>query len=357
MDTRQVIGCMTGTSLDAIDCALVQVAGSGLMARFEVLDFISESLGDLSAHLRMLAEQEAHPVRDAATCARELALAHARLLAPWCAERAIDFVCVHGQTVWHRPPVSWQLMNLPVLAHELGVAVVGDLRAADLAAGGQGAPITPLADFLLFEQQDEPRTVVNLGGFCNITRLPGDGDSAAVRGADICACNHVLDAVARRCFDRPYDHNGEQAAAGSIDHAAYAALAELLLMQREDHRSLGTADELVSWVETWQQRIPGRDCARSACAALAETIAGSVGGSSRVLLAGGGVRNRTLVAEITARCRAPVELTDAYGVAGEQREAVAMAVLGTLCADRVPITLPAVTGVARAPVAGVWVRP
>lgn len=367
---------MSGTSIDALDAALVIVRGEGLGMYATVERCASRPLGPLADSLRRLAVQEPMPAGSVARVAHDLALLHVAVVRELTDEQPIDLIAVHGQTIFHAPPLSWQLLSPAPIAHVLRTPVVFDLRAADLAAGGQGAPITPLADYVLFRDQNESRAVVNLGGYCNFTLLPRslaastadrDAELNEIRGGDICACNQVLDLIARTLFGRPFDRDGQCARAGQMRPVARDELVERLCAQARAGRSLGTGDELTEWVERHRARFSGEDLARSACDALAavitdtiDTEAGDGPASSvdRCLLAGGGVHNTVLVESLASRCRVPVDLTDTFGVPSRHREAAALAVLGALCQDRVPITLPNVTGVKRsAPVAGAWVYP
>lgn len=374
---RLVLGVMTGTSLDAIDAALVRIEGQGLAMRARPCAAATTPLrdhDDLAAPLRALAQQQPMAAGDIARLARRFSLAVAgacvELLTRSRASGAIDagerpaLACVHGQTVFHAPPDSWQLLAPAVIARAVGAPVVFDLRAADLAAGGQGAPITPLADWVLFRDEREHRAVANLGGFCNVTMLPSSaggeasGPAGAVTGRDVCACNHVLDTIARRCLGTPFDEGGAAAARGRIDDDALDDLLGLFAAQHRAARSLGTGDEVVGWVGRHRARLDGADLCATACEALAQTIARATLDAERLIVAGGGARNAALVRAITSASAARVVRSDELGVDAAYREAVAMAVLGALCQDRVPITLPRVTGVpAPAPVAGAWVYP
>src|SRR6185436_14618647 len=140
-------------------------------------------------------------IADAALALGEL---HARAVAKAAAGCRLDLIAAHGQTVFHAPPLSWQMLNPWPLVRDLQTSVVFDLRGADLAHGGQGAPITPLADWVLFRSNSRTRAVVNLGGFCNLTLLP-PGRPDMVRGFDVCACNQLLDHIARGILQRPFD--------------------------------------------------------------------------------------------------------------------------------------------------------
>lgn len=359
---RLVFGCMTGTSLDALDIAAVGVHGRGLDSRAEPLDFESAPLGGLAAPLRAFSRGEAMTASAIAGLSREFALLHAETALRLRARVGQpSLVAVHGQTVHHAPPVSWQLFSAAPLACAIGATVVHDLRAADLALGGQGAPITPLADWVLFRDDSETRAIVNLGGFCNVSVLPAGGAPSDVLGFDVCACNHVLDEIARKALGMSFDADGQAAAGGKTMSDACAALRARLSAQRKASRSLGSGDEAFGWVGEWVGRA-GR--AADLLATGVEAVAGVIGETlashrpDRLIVAGGGALNQTLVRDLSRFVRRPVSRSDEFGVPVSQREAVCLGVLGALCEDRVPITLPRITGVTSpAPLAGSFTRP
>ncbi len=357
--TRTVVGCMTGTSIDALDAALVGIEGHGLAMTARFVRGIARDLAPVRDRLRALADQHPMTAGDIATLAHDFALLHAAAIADLLGEsERPDLVCIHGQTVYHRPPLSWQLMQPAPIAAALRARIVFDLRAADLAAGGRGAPITPLADWVLYGRR-EPLEVVNLGGFCNITALPPRDPVGIpeIRGSDVCACNQLLDAVARLTTGRPYDENGALAAAALPDETELRRLVALLDRQARSGRSLGTGDELHAWIGSVRHEHEPAVIASTACEALGRVI-GSRLAARTVILAGGGVRNSTLAAAIRAHTGAEVVRSDEVGIPAEYREAACFAVLGALCEDRVPITLPGVTGRKDpAPIAGTWVLP
>lgn len=374
MPHRKVVGCMTGTSLDALDVALAAIDGRGLEMRAALVCAHTRPLGPLAAPLRRLASQEPLSAGAVAQLADELAGLHVAAISDLLGGEAVDLIAVHGQTIFHAPPLSWQLLSPAPIAHAFAAPVVFDLRAADLAAGGRGAPITPLADYVLFRDETESRAVVNFGGYCNFTLLPSIGVTgddlgravSTIRGGDICACNQLLDGLARFLFHEPFDAAGRHAAAGQARGAPRDALVELLRTQAEADRSLGTGDELLSWIDRFHNDHRAEDLARSACDALASVIietirriaAEAATHVDAYVLAGGGVQNRTLYEAFATHCSGRVCLTDMLGIPAAYREAAAIAVLGALCEDRVPITLPAVTGVPPpAPIAGAWLLP
>lgn len=350
---RKVVGCMTGTSIDAIDAALVVIQGQGLEMKGVMHSYGTQDLGALKPRLRAAAEQRPLPASEFAQLANDLARAHFAPIAEAirdCPTDRADLICIHGQTVFHKPPVSWQMINPAPIAKEFGCPVWHDLRAADLASGGEGAPITPLADWVLFRQSGERRAIVNLGGFCNITYLP-DPELAGIdeiRGEDVCSCNHLLDAITRETIGEPFDEDGRMARSGKPDRASVEDLCELLTAQGDEARSLGTGDELSDWITKAKATMKPQNIAASAVAALSLTIAKKVKDVNCVIIAGGGANNLALQGGLMTLIVLEMDkiLIDSgvMGMPVGMREAACFAVLGALCEDGVPITLPQVTG-------------
>lgn len=346
---RVAAGCMTGSSIDALDVVWVEATGFGLDLRARVVDFRRRDLGPLREPLRSLARQEPATAHAIARLAHDFAALHAEVIAPQ--ERADapphpDLIAVHGQTVAHDGEASWALFDPRPLVARCDSAIVTDLRLVDQAGDGEGAPITPLADWILLRGV-EPRVIVNLGGFCNVTWLPGAGASPAhVEGRDVGPCNQLLDEAARRFLDRPFDGDGAAAAAGNVDGAAAAGLVRGLIAIGGRGRSLGTGDEGFDLLDGLGGLAPS-DALATLSAAVALSIVRGLVGRGEVLLFGGGARNAALVANLAgALPDQSVRVGDGgpSGLTPETREGAGMAVLGLLAADGVPITLPAVTG-------------
>lgn len=381
---RHVVGVMTGTSIDGIDAAIVRIEGRGMDMRATLVRHLSETLGALQSRLRAAATQQPMSAGEFARLAWDFGTLHADMI-----ERLVpdevrpDLICVHGQTVFHQPPISWQLVNAAPIAARFRCPVVSDLRQADLAHGGQGAPITPIADWILFRDElgGKRRAIVNLGGFCNVTILPRaktcasvpspaaggnprnhEESLSAIRGFDVCACNQLLDAIARETLGQPFDVDGAAAARGRANPQAVEALRAILDRQRIGGRSLGTGDEALQWVRSHRHALSADDLAASAVDAIARTIHAAVDehGPDELILAGGGARNQALIATLerdSDTSSTTSSTTVDFGVPLEAREAMCFAVLGALCQDGVPITLPAVTGCQagrRRQISGLW---
>jgi anhydro-N-acetylmuramic acid kinase len=351
---RKVVGCMTGTSLDAIDVAALTVDGHGLDMRVQIETQATLPLGALAPRLRAMAEQQPMTAGEIAQLGHDFSRLHITAIKGACGRQKPDLIAIHGQTVFHQPPLSWQFLTPAPIAWELNANVVYDLRAADIAAGGQGAPITPVADWILFRHSSERRAIVNLGGFCNVTRLPAHDNYRHLDGGDICACNQILDRMARALLELPFDRDGQVALQGQVNEGAMADLVRQLGTQADAGRSLGTGDELGDWAGRHALEEVS-DALRTACAAIAEVIIAKCVPTDRLVVAGGGVRNRALMQELKARSPVPVVTSDELGIPATLREAASMAILGALCEDVIPITIPRITGVLRAPISGSWI--
>ncbi len=383
---RHFVGCMTGTSLDAIDVALIRITGSGLAMQVRLLATHSEPLGPLAAVLEAMAEGRPTAAVDWLRTARRLGQRHAAaieaMLAPMRGrELRLDCVAAHGQTVWHAPAeaLSWQLFDPWPIVRRLGVPVVYDMRQADLVAGGEAAPITPMADWVLFRHSAARPVVVNLGGICNITILPrcteGEPEDAhhgpvGVSGRDVGPCNLLLDGLVQRLVPGVrFDEGGARALRGRPCQAVIEAILAHPDLA-EDHRgSTGRERFNARWLDELAESVKPRrtveDVLAGAVAAVAHLIRRHVPeDADMVILAGGGVRNEALVGAIGRAFQegghdghgstARVVASDELGIPAGYREAVAMAVLGALCEDGIAITLPGVTGAAAPGVAGTW---
>ncbi len=353
MNARTVLGFMSGTSLDGLDGAIVRIEGSGLTMQASFVRGVSVGLGSCAEPLRRLAHGDAMTARSIVQALHDFSRLHADLALQLLDGGRADLIVAHGQTLLHDPPLSWQAIDPAIIASATGSPVLTDLRGADLAFGGQGAPITPLADFVFFAHES-PLAVLNLGGFANATLLGTRASGVeSIEGFDICACNQVLDAAARAALDRLFDAGGAAALSGMPDPDASAELSRVLEAQASAGRSLGTGDEAFEWIERRRAWLAPSDLCATATAAVGGVIASRLAGVSRLLLAGGGVQNRALVAAIGGNLPgATVETTDSAGLHATYREAASMAVLGALSADGVPITLARVTGCKTPPLAG-----
>jgi 1,6-anhydro-N-acetylmuramate kinase len=370
--TRIVAGCMTGTSLDGLDVALVKIIGTGLDMQAERLGHHALPLPDeLRTTLMSLASGEANEPITYMRAARALGELHADgieavfvgALAPQIPPDRLDFVTAHGQTIWHAPqdeagPMSWQLFNPWPIVARLRVPVCYDLRQADLIAGGEGAPLTPIADWVMYREHGD--IVANLGGVLNTTTL--SSRPTEVRGRDVYPCNLLLDGLCQRLFGEPYDEDGRHAGRGRLDAACVLPIDTAICQACDENKSLGRELFPDAWFEGLLASIGDRATPEDILHTAVRLVAVQLGGEFReadrpkekLILAGGGAKNRTLVKLIDELGYREPRLSDDLGIPCEAREAMGFAVLGALSQDGVPISLPQVTGAIDPGVAGVW---
>ena len=404
--TRMIMGCMSGTSLDGIDAALTRVTGSGLAVRADVVTTDSRTTpAAVRRQLEDLTGQATVPPHQLARLARVLGDLHADLIeGVWARSPAvpIDFVVAHGQTIWHEPAggLSWQLFDPWPIVHRLKLPVVFDLRQADMIAGGQGAPITPISDWVMYRHDDIDRCVVNLGGVCNVTHLPAGRPISEITAADIGPCNLLIDGVVQHLWPGELiDVDGKLASVGKPDPMVRSLVYKTSrFFDRPLPRTTGREDFSTSWVDQLisqaSTHLEPHDLLASAVDAVAQLLADHMAfemttcqtapiascGSpiqtprptprtpwplpaprTQVVLAGGGANNAILVNRIRHHLPACIDvvLSNDLGIPAQVREPMAMAVLGALIDDGVAIALPQVTGSAHRPTAaaGLWAYP
>ena len=377
------VGLMSGTSTDGVSAAAVRFremaeGTRGARIEAELLGFVQRAY-DPSQRVRLLAAMERGTARDYCRLSADLggwlADAASELLAEAGVARAdVRAIASHGQTLWHEPGHStWQAGESAVIAERLGVDVVSDFRVRDVAAGGQGAPLVPIADALLFASPDRWRALQNLGGIGNVTVVPPrDVDTAAddafagVRAFDTGPGVSIIDAVARRVRPAlPYDVDGRLARAGSEVPGVVDVLLAAPYFSAPPPKSTGRelfgvayAEQLVDACRASRPDATDEDLVATAVALTARSVADAYARFlpepvSEVLLSGGGARNPALVEAIAAGlARLPgapaVRAFDALFFDGEAKEAVAFALLGYLHVERRPGNVPGATG-ARGP--------
>jgi anhydro-N-acetylmuramic acid kinase len=364
MTLLTVVGMMSGTSMDGVDAAVLRTDG--------------EAVADFGPSLfRPYSEAERAVLRQALAEARGLSdragrpgavgeaeaivtTAHAEAVQALLSENAgvmPDAVGFHGQTVFHAPErrLTVQIGDGEALARRLSLPVVYDFRAADVAAGGQGAPFVPVYHRALVRRAglEGDVAVVNIGGVANITRIGADGSIAA---GDSGPGNALMDDFIRARTGAAFDRSGALAARGTVDRPALDALLDndwfALPMPKSLDRNAFSLRAVAG--------LATEDGLATLAAFTAETIAaaiGQAGGADRIVVAGGGANNPVLVRLLRESAGAETVTADDIGWSGDFIEAQAFAYLAARSLSGLPLTFPTTTGVPRPQTGGIVARP
>jgi anhydro-N-acetylmuramic acid kinase len=364
------IGLMSGTSQDGVDVALIETDGD-IITRFGATAYRSYAtperalIRSATAAAVNIAERTARPaiVAEAEAAVNEAHIEAVKTFLTANSIRPPDVAVIgfHGQTVLHRPErgLTIQIGDGRVLAERLGIPVVYDFRAADVAAGGEGAPFAPMYHRALARRLgfEPPVAVLNIGGVANVTFIDGD---------DLIACdtgpgNALLDDFVRLRTDKPLDTDGHIAQAGRVDQEAIVQLLKHPFFAKPPPKSLDRND-FRGWVGTTFETGSTEDGAATLTALTAASVARIVPLLPRVpktwIISGGGARNPTLMRMLTERLApARVQTADDAGWSIDALEAQAFAYLAVRSLRGLPISLPTTTGVPRPLCGGVLAEP
>ena len=382
----RVLGLMSGTSADGVDAVLVELSGSAEHPHWTLLR--SASL-DYPASTRQLIlavgqgeAKTASTLLNLSETITKIQAAAARQCDP---EGQAQLVGCHGQTLWHRPPenaetgalqpgASWQMLQAPLLAQLLKRPVIFDFRAADLALGGQGAPLVPKADAALLGRTKGWRALLNLGGIANLTLIPPDAGPdrlQPVRGWDCGPANSLIDLAMEQFSEgkESCDESGRLAETGQCDEALILRwLAEpyfQLSPPKSTGRELfGRADLTRRLQEMQGQAIADQIATLTtfSAAVIAQDLQQLSNQNHplpiELLVAGGGSQNLTLMRELTKRCRGlRLRRSDELRLPSQSREAMVFALLAWWHHLGYPGNAPAITGAEHEAVLGVRVNP
>jgi anhydro-N-acetylmuramic acid kinase len=376
---RRIVGLMSGTSVDGVDAALVEVEGSYTQTRVRLLAFETVPL-ERSVRERIHACFSGS-VRD--LCETNFVLGEVFAEAALAVVRRanlpleeLDVVASHGQTVYHLDrsqggvPSTLQIGEASVIAERTGALVVSDFRTRDVAAGGAGAPLVPYVDFCLFAREGVVRALQNIGGIANVTVVPGPDHPERVLAFDTGPGNMVLDEVARALQedDGAYDKDGQFSALGEVDAPLLARLLQHPYFELEPPKTTGRELFGVEYSRALiEEYDPYRliDLMATVARFTAETIVRAYrrfviprSALREVIVSGGGAHNKTLMLALSEMLRedgvSVKSLDDVPGVGfpGKAKEAVAFAILANETIQGLPSNLPAATGARRPVVLG-----
>jgi anhydro-N-acetylmuramic acid kinase len=366
----RAIGLMSGTSFDGVDAAAIETDGERIFGfgptayrpfgdgeRALLRQALAEAvtLADRTSRPGAIGEAEALTTRSHAETVERL-LADGRI-----DPKSVAVIGFHGQTVIHKPQarLTVQVGNGAALAKRLGIAVVHDFRANDVAAGGQGAPIVPVFHRAIVETvvRPHPVAVLNIGGVANVTFCDGGPDPIA---CDTGPGNALIDDFMRARTGAPYDDNGDVAATGRPDDGFIDRVLDHPFFDLKPPKSLDRNAFAFGNIGLPQFSVSDGAATLSALtvAAVGRIVPHLPEPPRAWIVAGGGARNATLMRMLAARLKpATVETADQAGWSADALEAQAFAYLAVRCLRGLPITFPTTTGAPKPLVGGVVARP
>jgi anhydro-N-acetylmuramic acid kinase len=391
-----VAGVMSGTSADGINVALVRIRSAtrkssrskSVTAPEECLPHTIQLLGHAefaypgNVRAAILAAMNADQARVADLARLNFLLGELYAGAVLATQRRFrlraDLVGCHGQTIYHqgeprsflgqRVAASWQTGEAAVLAARVKIPVISDFRPADLAAGGKGAPLVPLLDYLLFRDSGVGRIVQNIGGIANLTAIPAGTAPNRVMAFDTGPGNMVIDAVTDKLFGKPFDRGGKIAASGEVLEPVVRQVLRQKFFRSKPPKTAGREEFGREFVSTFLRscdRARKENAVATATALTARSIADAVQnfvvksrrGQPRweMIVSGGGVKNVTLMRMLTdelATTGIRWRTSDELGLPGEAKEAAAFAMLAYETWHRRPSNLPSATGAKRPAILG-----
>ena len=384
MSTRSMIvaGVMSGTSADGIDVAIVQIAPGRSKPAMRLL--AHEGYRFASALRRAVLAAMNAKSTSTAELARlnwRLGLAYAEAVKATATQHKfkLDLIGCHGQTLYHHAQAAsyagrsfactWQAGEPAVIAQTLGIPVASNFRPADMVAGGQGAPLVPLLDYVLFADRKRGRVLQNIGGIANLTAIPAGAKPDAVVAFDTGPGNMVIDALSQQLFNRAYDRNGTIAAHGAVLEPVIRKMLRNPYFGMKPPRTAGREQFGREYAEQFLAACRSMsnepaDALATATALTAETIAQSYerfararmkGSGVDYIVSGGGARNATLMAMLAARLEplgCELATSEGFGLPAEAKEAAAFALLAWHTWHKLPGNVPSATGAKRPVVLG-----
>lgn len=386
---RYAVGLMSGTSLDGIDAALVEVGGAPGRPRIRLQAFVSAPYpASTRKTLLQVASGQPSSAGEISGLNYELGELFARAALAVCQRGGIEparlsVIGSHGQTIFHqgspgprdthhfnrRPASTLQIAEPAVIAEKTRATVVADFRAADLAAGGQGAPLVPMVDYLLLRDARQGSIALNLGGIANLTAIPPGARMEDVFGFDTGPANMVIDGLIRNITRgrKTFDDDGAWASRGKAIEPLLARLLRQPFFTRKPPKSAGREQFGDNFLKKFflPQRAPREDLLRAATELTARSVAQAIqrfviprGGFHRLIISGGGARNHFLRRRLRELLPGLAHFTsDDFGLPVNAKEAIAFALLADRALCGLPGNLPAVTGARRAVALGKIVRP
>lgn len=357
---------MSGTSADGIDAAIVDIQKNKVqLVAFDMFAYPRA----VRKKVLEIGEQKTCTAGDISALNFLLGKLFAEAVIKLCKKnkislKKIDLIGSHGQTIFHNPkgkfPSTLQIGEPSIIAHQTGITTVADFRPMDVAAGGQGAPLVPFADFMLFSHKTKNRVLQNIGGIANLTFLPAGGKIGDIIAFDTGPGNMIIDRLVCRATGgkSTFDKGGKIAAGGRINQKILNEMLKHPYFRSQPPKTTGREMFGEIFCEKFcEKSIAAQDIIATATAFTAVSIADAYKKflpckPDEIILCGGGAKNKTLVKMLEQYTQSKILTTDDFGINSDAKEAISFAILAYAAIKGIKNNVPSATGAKTAEILG-----
>lgn len=362
------VGLMSGTSLDGIDAALVEINGNGRDTKVKLIEFITLDIPqDIKEEIKKCCVEDSSSVDLICSLNFKIGYLFSDAVKEVCKKAGfkmddLDFIASHGQTIYHIPKAyknfaasTLQIGEPAVIAYETKTKVISNFRVMDIAAGGEGAPLVPYSEFLLYGNKDKSIALQNIGGIGNVTVIPNTSNIEDVFAFDTGPGNMIIDEICQRLFDVKYDKDGEIASKGNIDKDMLDYLMSHPYIYQVPPKTTGREVFGETYVDNLLKKfshIDKHSIVSTVTMFTAKTIAENYKEFiipkvklDLIVIGGGGAHNNTLIEYLKSMLPSIEILTqDEFGYSSDAKEAIAFVVLGNETLNKSFSNVPSATG-------------
>lgn len=359
---------MSGTSLDGVDAALVEISGCGTSTQVSLIDFLTEEIPtDIKTEIKTACSEEKSSVGLICSLNFKLGYLFADVVKKLCKKakfslEQIDYIASHGQTIFHIPQAkenlsasTLQIGEAAIIAYETKTKVVSNFRTMDIAAGGEGAPLVPHSEFILYNHKQKNIALQNIGGIANVTVIPNSGKIEDVYAFDTGPGNMIIDEICHRFFNKKYDHNGDLAAKGKVNSSMLKDLMWNPYFYKKPPKTTGRekfGEQFVNQILNRCKDLNKHDILATVTMFTAKTIAINYQQFiipklkiDEMIVSGGGAHNTTLLTYLRELLPdIQIKTQEDYGFSSDAKEAIAFALLGNETLNNKPSNVHSATG-------------
>jgi anhydro-N-acetylmuramic acid kinase len=358
----RIIGLMSGTSADGVDAAAIDIKNDKVkLLAFDTFNYSPA----LRRNILELGEQKTCRPGDISSLNFQLGEVFADAVIKLCKKnkinlKTIDLIGSHGQTIFHKPACNTLQIGEPsIIAYKTGITTIADFRPKDIAAGGQGAPLVPFADYWLFKNKKKSRAIQNIGGIANVTYLAANCKLKDIIAFDTGPGNMIIDRLVFLATKgkQNFDRDGKIAAKGKININLLNEMMSHPYFRRRPPKTTGREMFGRKYTDAFYKKLPNEDIIATATAFTAISIAAAYKKflprlPDEIILCGGGTRNKTLVKMLGQNIKSKILFTDDFGINSDAKEAVSFAILAYATIKGIANNVPSATGAKKAVILG-----